>query len=71
MAFWLITTQDYSLPLNTFSNMPEDEVKTAKCGSCGATREIQPKEIEPGEMPICDCGDIMFPVEKEPEEGEL
>ncbi len=44
---------------------------TAKCDSCGKTRQIQSREIEPGEMPICDCGDVMFPYEKPIEQGEI
>lgn len=50
--------------------MPQEPIN-AKCDTCGAERVIYPEEVEPGDMPICSCGGVMFPHIPEPEQGEL
>lgn len=36
-------------------------VVIAKCVVCGAKREIQPGEVEAGDMPFCrSCGNVMI-----------
>lgn len=34
-------------------------VVVAKCVACGKRRDIAPGEIEPGDMPFCECGNVM------------
>lgn len=50
----------------------DEEAKViAKCMGCGMTREIEPGEVPLGEMPMCECGDIMLPQAAEIKQGEL
>jgi len=39
--------------------MPYEGFVTVRCVRCKKTRDIKPGEIEPDDVPFCDCGNVM------------